>query len=624
MKNKTFYPILDTINSSQDVHTLKNEQLTALSDDVRQFLIKTVAKNGGHFGSNLGVVELTVALHYIFDLPTDKVVWDVGHQAYPHKILSGRKDQLQTIRQQGGLSPFPKRSESIYDAFGTGHSSTSISAAVGMALAHRGEKEPPCVIAVIGDGALTGGMAFEALDHAGDAGANVLVILNDNRMSISPNVGAMTKYLTRLISSPSYTKLRSKGRDVLGKIPNAKEMAMRVEEQAKGLVTPSTLFEEMGFEYFGPVDGNDVDTLTEILRNLKQLRGPRLLHIVTKKGKGCVPAEKDALALHAVSSFDPTTGKKNSSSIKQVTYTDIFSAWIIDQAKEDEQLHVVTPAMCEGSGLAKFHNTFPQRFHDVGIAEQHAVTFAAGLACEGKKPVVAIYSTFLQRAYDQVIHDVAIQNLDVLFAIDRAGPVGPDGATHAGSFDLSFLRCIPGMVVMAPSSGEECKAMLTFGYDYNGPVAVRYPRDEAMEEKKKCKEEKIALGIARVVRQGQKIAILSFGALLDKCHSVAQSADVTLVDMRFVKPLDEKLLCALASTHDHFVTVEDNAIMGGAGSSVDEFIMREDLSVTVTNLGLPDRYLSHGTRAELLRDAELDEDNISHTVQSLLMSEDPI
>jgi len=465
-------------------------------------------------------------------------------------------------------------------------------------------------------------MAFEALDHAGDVDANVLVILNDNRMSISPNVGAMTKYLTRLISSPSYTKLRAKGRNVLGKIPNAKEMAMRVEEQAKGLVTPSTLFEEMGFEYFGPVDGNDVDALTEILGNLKQLRGPRLLHVVTKKGKGCAPAEKDALALHAVTSFDPKTGKKNGSSAKQTTYTDIFSSWIIAQAKKDEDLHVVTPAMCEGSGLAKFHDTYPQRFHDVGIAEQHAVTLAAGLACEGKKPIVAIYSTFLQRAYDQLIHDVAIQKLDVLFAIDRAGPVGPDGATHAGSFDLSFLRCVPEMIVMAPSSGKECRAMLTLGYDYEGPVAVRYPRDVISDELNNTEALKLERGIARVVREGRKIAILSFGALLGQCATIAATANTTLVDMRFVKPLDEELLRALASTHDHFVTVEDNAIMGGAGSGVNEFVAREGLPVTLTNLGLPDRYLPHGTRCELLADAGLDEAGIASAVRSLLIDEE--
>lgn len=617
MKKETLNPLLDTINDPRDVRALDKSQLVGLSDDVRQFLIETVAKNGGHFGSNLGVVELTVALHHVFDLPQDKIIWDVGHQAYPHKILTGRKEQLHTIRQKGGLSPFPKRDESPYDAFGVGHSSTSISAAVGMALAHRDDKDPPCMIAVIGDGALTGGMAFEALDHAGDADANVLVILNDNRMSISPNVGAMTKYLTRLISSPSYTKIRARGRNVLDKIPNAKEMAMRVEEHAKGLVAPSTLFEEMGFEYFGPVDGNDVDTLTEILGNLKELRGPRLLHIVTKKGKGCLHAEKDALALHAVSSFDPRTGKKNGVTKKNTTFTDIFSTWLMDTAEREPDLHVITPAMCEGSGLVSFHEKYPKRFHDVGIAEQHAVTFAAGLACGGKKPIVAIYSTFFQRAYDQLIHDVAIQKLNVLFAVDRAGPVGPDGATHAGSFDLSFLRCVPGMIVMAPSDAQECRLLLSFGYDHDGPAAVRYPRDVVGDDNPTACRDRIALGVACVVQRGEKIAILSFGSLLGRCQDVARDTGATLVDMRFVKPLDEDLLRALASTHDHFVTVEDNAIMGGAGSGVNEFVAREGLHVSVTNLGLPDRYLSHGSRDELLTEAGLDESTISRTIKQL-------
>lgn len=614
MLKKDSYVLLDTIKKIGDVRKLKKEQLKILSEELRCFLIDTVSAVGGHFGSNLGVVELTVALHYLYNPEKDRLIWDVGHQAYAHKVLTGRKSRLHSIKKKDGLAPFPKRRESVSDAFGTGHASTSISAGLGMSSAHQGESGAPAVVAIIGDGALSGGMAFEALNHAGDIGANILVILNDNKMSISPNVGAMTRYLTRLISSPEYLDVREKGKNILENIPMFQEVARRVERHAKGMITPGTIFEEMGFSYFGPVDGHDISVLVDILGNLKRLKGPRLLHIMTQKGKGCIYAERDTLALHAVSSFDPITGKKNEKSDGSKTYTDIFSSWIVSQAEREKNLHAITPAMMEGSGLAEFQKKFPKRFHDVGIAEQHCVTFAAGLACEGKKPVVAIYSTFLQRAYDQVIHDVAIQNLDVLFAIDRGGIVGPDGETHAGNFDLSFLRCVPNMVVMAPSDAGECVAMLEFGFVYEGPVAVRYPRATAPERKRK-KDDKIILGKAKIVRKGNRIAILSFGALLDRCEKVAKELNATLVDMRFIKPIDEGILRKLAKTHTNFVTVEDNTVIGGAGSAVDEFFMRNNLGARVCNIGLPDRFLSHGTRDEVLAEAELSTEKILKRIQ---------
>lgn len=616
MSDNYSYTLLDTIRGSEDVRTLKKEELKTLSDELRHFLIDTVSQVGGHFGSNLGTVELTVALHYIYDPHKDRIVWDVGHQAYAHKVLTGRKDRLHTIRQRGGLAPFPKRHESDCDAFGVGHASTSISVATGMAIAHVGKKNAPHVIAVIGDGALTGGMAFEALNHAGDIDADILVIVNDNKMSISPNVGAMTRYLTRLISSPNYTSVREKGKKILENVPTFKEIARRVEKHAKGMVTPSTIFEEMGFQYFGPVNGNDVDALVEIFSNLKQLKGPRLLHIVTQKGKGCVYAEHDALALHAVTSFDPMTGKKNGGSETGITYTNVFSSWVVGKAEQNKDMHVITPAMREGSGLVEFSKKYPERFHDVGIAEQHAVTLAAGFACEGKKPVVAIYSTFLQRAYDQLIHDVAIQNLDVLFAIDRAGIVGPDGETHAGSFDLSFLRCVPNMVIMAPADADECVKMLDFGFEHNGPAAVRYPRAKARENGGKA--DAIEMGKSVVLRGGKKVAILSFGGLLERCLEAAEKTDATLVNMRFVKPIDGDILKKLSETHTHFVTVEDNVIAGGAGSAVNEFVFQHDLPVKVRNLGLPDVFLPHGTRDEILAEAGLDEEHILKEVLRFL------
>jgi len=610
--------LLDSVNFPQDLRNLPEEKLPQLCSEVRGFLINSVSQTGGHFGSNLGVVELTVAIHRVFDTPKDLLIWDVGHQAYPHKIITGRKDRMNTIRKKGGLAPFPKREESEYDAFSVGHSSTSISAATGMAIANKNKKNAPRAVAVIGDGALTGGMALEALNHAGDAGADILVILNDNKMSISPNVGGMGKYLTRLISSPSYVRLRDRGRDMLSSVPTIQKFVRQAEKHTKGMITPGTLFEELGFDYYGPIDGHDVLTLVEVLSNLKKVRGPRFLHVITKKGKGYGPAEKDEISFHAVKPFDPATGKKIGNKKNKITYKDVFSDWVCDAAGKDPSLHGITPAMCEGSGLVEFSKKFPKRYHDVGIAEQHAVTFAAGLACEGKKPVVAIYSSFLQRAYDQLIHDVALQNLDVLFAIDRAGVVGLDGATHSGSFDLSFMRVIPNLIIMAPSNENECYVMLEAGYKYNGPAAVRYPKDSGSSEYNTGKREIIEIGKARVIRDGKDIAILAFGAVIDNCKKAAEELNATLVDMRFIKPLDKELLKNISRSHRCFFTVEDNAVAGGAGSAVSEFVSAAGLKVAVNNLGLPDKFIEHGTREEILAEAGLDQVGILNSILALL------
>ena len=615
MKKNAIKKILNSVNFPQDVRKLSKEKLPQLCKEVREFLIESVAQTGGHFGSNLGVVELTVALHYVFDTPKDKLIWDVGHQSYPHKILTGRKDRLHTIRKKGGLAPFPRREESEYDPWSVGHSSTSISAATGMALANKKNSK---IVAIIGDGALTGGMALEALNHAGDAGANMLVILNDNKMSISPNVGGMGKYLTRLISSPAYINLRGKGRDILDTVPAIGKFARRVESHTKGIITPGTLFEELGFEYFGPIDGHDVQTLVEVLSNLKKVTGPKLLHIITKKGKGYAPAEDDSCSLHAVKPFDPVTGKVSGDKNKKISYTDVFSDWICATAKTEKNLHAITPSMCEGSGLSKFRKEFSARYHDVGIAEQHAVTFAAGLACAGEKPVVAIYSSFLQRAYDQVIHDVALQNLNILFAIDRAGVVGEDGATHTGSFDLAFLRIIPNMIILAPATENDCYAMLEAGFKHNGPVAVRYPRGGGVGEYDDKKFEVLEIGKAKIVREGSHIAILSFGTLLPNCKETAEKLDATLVDMRCVKPLDEELLTKLAQTHKYFITVEDNVIAGGAGSAVNEFVLNNNIDIRIKNLGLPDKFLEHGTRAEILAATGLSAEEIEKAVREFV------
>lgn len=614
MKKSKSKKILEGVNIPKDLKKLSEKELVLLCKDVRNFLIESVAKTGGHFGSNLGVVELTVALHKVFNTPKDYLIWDVGHQAYPHKILTGRKDKLHTIRKKRGLAPFPKREESKYDAFGVGHSSTSISVATGLSIANRDKKNPPQTVAIIGDGALTGGMALEALNHAGDARADMLVILNDNKMSISPNVGGMGKYLTRLISSPPYDKFRKKGRDFLGIVPPLQEFVRRAELYTRGMITPGTFFEELGFAYYGPIDGHDVETLIEVLENLKKIKGPRFLHVITTKGKGYAPAEKDCFSLHAVKPFNVVTGEKFPDNKSKLTFSKVFSDWICDKAQKDKNLHAVTPAMCDGSGLNIFCKKFNSRYHDVGIAEQHAVTFAAGLACAGKKPVVAIYSSFLQRAYDQLIHDVALQNLDVLFAVDRAGIVGADGATHNGSFDLSFCRLIPNLIIMTPSNENECYAMLEAGYGYNGPAMVRYPRGGVSEEYFKKVDDKIVIGKGNVIRKGEKIAILSFGTLLKRCEDIAKELNATLVNMRFVKPLDEKLLKELSKNHKYFITIEDNAVKSGAGSAVNEFFMNNKIEVFVKNLGLPDKFLEHGSRDEVLAEAGLNEGEIKKSI----------
>ena len=614
MRENEAKKLLDLVNFPQDVRNFPEDKLPQLCDEVRNFLIESVSKTGGHLGSNLGVVELTVALHYVFDTPKDLLIWDVGHQAYPHKILTGRKNRLHTIRQKGGLAPFPKREESEYDPLSVGHTSTSVSAAAGMAAANKNKKNAPKIIAVIGDGALSGGMAFEALNHAGDMEADMLVILNDNKMSISPNVGGMGKYLTRLISSESYVNLRDKGRKILNTVPTIQKFMRRAERYSKGMIAPGTLFEELGFEYYGPIDGHDINTLVEVLTNLKKIKGSKFLHIITKKGKGYAPAEKDEFSLHAVNPFNPKTGKKNGDSGKNITYTDVFSDWICRKAEKDSQLEAITPAMCSGSGLSEFSRKFPERFYDVGIAEQHALTFSAGMAIQGKKPVVAIYSSFLQRAYDQLIHDIAIQNLDVLFAIDRAGIVGPDGATHCGSFDLSFMRIIPNLIIMAPANKNECYSMLEAGYKYSGPAAVRYPRSGGADEYNREKCVPIEIGKAEIIKTGENIAILSFGAMVENCKVAAEKLNATLVNMRFVKPLDENLLKELAKTHKYFITAEDNAVAGGAGSAVNEFFAKNNSQAAVKNLGLPDEFLSHGTREEILDEAGLSEKGILNSI----------
>lgn len=617
MIDQSRYPLLSRVDLPKDLKELTRGELKQLAEELRQYLLESVSRSGGHLAANLGTVELTIALHHVFDAPEDKIVWDVGHQAYPHKVLTGRRDRLPTIRQRGGLAPFPKRSESEYDAFGVGHSSTSISAALGMAIAFALEKRRQHAIAIIGDGGLTGGMAFEALNHAGSLDANLLVVLNDNEMSISPNVGALTNYLSRLLSSPFYATIREGSKLLLKRMPPMWELARRAEEHMKGMVMPGTLFEELGFNYVGPIDGHDLDVLIDTLANLKKLEGPRFLHVITKKGKGYEPAERDPITYHGVTPFDPQKrlSKKKSS---KLTYTQVFSRWLVDMAARDSRLIGITPAMREGSGLVEFSEKFPDRYFDVGIAEQHAVTFAAGLACEGFHPVVAIYSTFLQRAYDQLIHDVVLQNLDVLFAIDRAGIVGPDGATHAGSFDLSFLRCIPNMVVMAPADEEECYRMLTTGYLYQGPAAVRYPRGTGPGVELKCSREPLPIGKAELKRRGQRIALLAFGSMVAPALEVAERLDASCVNMRFIKPLDEAVVLEMARSHELIVTVEENAIMGGAGSAVNECLAAHNVQVPTLNLGLPDRFLEHGSREELLSEVGLDAEGIERQIRRFL------
>ena len=609
MTDPTRYPLLSKVDSPADLRQLPESGLRAVADELRAYLIESVGKSGGHFGAGLGVVELTTVLHYMYDTPDDRIVWDVGHQCYPHKILTGRRDRIHTVKQRDGVAPFPKREESEFDTFGVGHSSTSISAALGMAIANARAGNPRKVVAVIGDGAMTAGMAYEALNHAGgmDPEPDLLVILNDNRMSISEAVGGLTQMLGRMTGSKTLNALREGGKKLLGhKNSPPPRFVKRWEEHWKGMFVPSTLFEEMGFHYTGPIDGHDVDALLGVLKTLKTLKGPQLLHVITTKGKGYELAEGDQIGYHAVSPFDPQTGVVAKAGASKPTYTDVFGDWLCDMAAVDEQLLAITPAMREGSGLVRFSKEFPQRYFDVAIAEQHALTLAAGMACEGAKPVVAIYSTFLQRGYDQLVHDVAIQDLDVLLAIDRGGVVGPDGATHAGNLDLSFLRCVPNMVVMAPADENECRQLLTTGYSHTGPAAVRYPRGTGPGVAIQPSLDTLPIGKAELRRNGSRIALLAFGAIVPAAQQVGEALDLTVVNMRFVKPLDRTLLLELAKTHDGFATLEDNVVAGGAGSGVAELLAAEGISMPILHLGLPDAFQHHASREDLLAEAGLD------------------
>ncbi|MBG4752356.1 1-deoxy-D-xylulose-5-phosphate synthase [Pseudomonas aeruginosa] len=609
-------PLLDRASSPAELRRLGEADLETLADELRQYLLYTVGQTGGHFGAGLGVVELTIALHYVFDTPDDRLVWDVGHQAYPHKILTERRELMGTLRQKNGLAAFPRRAESEYDTFGVGHSSTSISAALGMAIAARLQGKERKSVAVIGDGALTAGMAFEALNHASEVDADMLVILNDNDMSISHNVGGLSNYLAKILSSRTYSSMREGSKKVLSRLPGAWEIARRTEEYAKGMLVPGTLFEELGWNYIGPIDGHDLPTLVATLRNMRDMKGPQFLHVVTKKGKGFAPAELDPISYHAITKLEaPGSAPKKTGGPK---YSSVFGQWLCDMAAQDARLLGITPAMKEGSDLVAFSERYPERYFDVAIAEQHAVTLAAGMACEGMKPVVAIYSTFLQRAYDQLIHDVAVQHLDVLFAIDRAGLVGEDGPTHAGSFDISYLRCIPGMLVMTPSDEDELRKLLTTGYLFDGPAAVRYPRGSGPNHPIDPDLQPVEIGKGVVRRRGGRVALLVFGVQLAEAMKVAESLDATVVDMRFVKPLDEALVRELAGSHELLVTIEENAVMGGAGSAVGEFLASEGLEVPLLQLGLPDYYVEHAKPSEMLAECGLDAAGIEKAVRQRL------
>ncbi|HHK2170759.1 TPA: 1-deoxy-D-xylulose-5-phosphate synthase [Pseudomonas aeruginosa] len=609
-------PLLDRASSPAELRRLGEADLETLADELRQYLLYTVGQTGGHFGAGLGVVELTIALHYVFDTPDDRLVWDVGHQAYPHKILTERRELMGTLRQKNGLAAFPRRAESEYDTFGVGHSSTSISAALGMAIAARLQGKERKSVAVIGDGALTAGMAFEALNHASEVDADMLVILNDNDMSISHNVGGLSNYLAKILSSRTYSSMREGSKKVLSRLPGAWEIARRTEEYAKGMLVPGTLFEELGWNYIGPIDGHDLPTLVATLRNMRDMKGPQFLHVVTKKGKGFAPAELDPIGYHAITKLEaPGSAPKKTGGPK---YSSVFGQWLCDMAAQDARLLGITPAMKEGSDLVAFSERYPERYFDVAIAEQHAVTLAAGMACEGMKPVVAIYSTFLQRAYDQLIHDVAVQHLDVLFAIDRAGLVGEDGPTHAGSFDISYLRCIPGMLVMTPSDEDELRKLLTTGYLFDGPAAVRYPRGSGPNHPIDPDLQPVEIGKGVVRRRGGRVALLVFGVQLAEAMKIAESLDATVVDMRFVKPLDEALVRELAGSHELLVTIEENAVMGGAGSAVGEFLASEGLEVPLLQLGLPDYYVEHAKPSEMLAECGLDAAGIEKAVRQRL------
>ena len=613
-------PLLDQIDSPEDLKKLEIEQLSELADQLRLYLLYAVGQTGGHFGAGLGVVELTIALHYVFNTPADRLVWDVGHQAYPHKILTGRREEILTIRQAGGLAAFPSREESEFDHFGVGHSSTSISAILGMMTAATLKEEKKHHVAVIGDGAMTAGIAFEALNHAGHLDDNVLVILNDNNMSISNNVGGLSSYFARMWASKPYNFIRTGSKRVFSKIPPALKAIHRAEEYMKGMVSPGTLFEEIGFNYIGLIDGHDVTGLVEILQNIKPLRGPQLLHIVTQKGKGYIESENDPFGMHAMSKIEANSETEKSAKPRasELSYSEVFGDWLCDLAAKDDLAVGITPAMGDGSGMQKFAEKYPDRFHDVAIAEQHAVTFAAGLACEGAKPIVAIYSTFLQRAYDQVIHDIALQNLDVLFAIDRAGLVGEDGPTHAGSFDISFLRCIPNLLLMTPSNENETYSLLSTGYNYNGPAAVRYPRGKGLGIEIKREIKSIEIGKALVRRAGHSAAILAFGSMVKPALEASETLDATVVDMRFVKPIDEQLIRELAVSHQLIVTIEENVTMGGAGSAVNEFLTKANIKVATLNLGLPDKFLDHGKASDMLASVSLDCKGVIQSVQNKL------
>jgi 1-deoxy-D-xylulose-5-phosphate synthase len=618
------YPLLSRIESPADLRQLPATRLGSVADELREFLIQTVSQMGGHFAAGLGTVELTVALHYVLDTPNDRLVWDVGHQAYPHKVLTGRRDRLNTIKLKGGLAPFPSRFESEYDTFGVGHSSTSISAAIGMALAAKAKGEKRRVVAVIGDGAITAGQAFEALNHAGALDANILVVLNDNDMSISENVGALSNYFARILSGKTYAALREGGKKILRRMPTVWELARRSEEHFKGMVLPGTMFEEMGFNYFGPIDGHDIDALVKTLNNLKDVEGPQFLHVVTRKGKGYAPAEADPIKWHGPGPFDPQSGTIHKEKTTGPAYSQVFGQWLCDAAEADPRVVAITPAMREGSGMVEYSKRFPDRYFDVAIAEQHAVTLAAGFACEGLRPVVAIYSTFLQRAYDQLIHDVALQELPVLFAIDRGGLVGGDGATHQGAFDLSYLRCIPNMVVMAPADENECRQMLYTGLTLDVPSAVRYPRGQGPGVPIEQPMAALPVGRAEVRREGRSgLLLLAFGTMVQPCVALADRLDATLVNMRFVKPLDEDTVTRLAASHACVITVEENVVAGGAGSAVAECLAQRGIDTVVHHIGIPDRFIEHGSREDGLEMAGLDAAGIERQVLRVWAAQAP-
>ena len=616
-------PLLDQVNQPEQLREFNDDQLLQLADELRAYMLYSVGISGGHFGAGLGVVELTVALHYVFNTPHDRLVWDVGHQTYPHKILTGRREQLQTMRQEGGLSGFPKRSESEFDTFGVGHSSTSLSAALGMAMASAQKGEERKTVAVIGDGAMTAGMAFEAINHASHVDKDLLVVLNDNQMSISRNVGGLSTYFSKLWSSKFYNQLRESGKKALSGMPQTASFVKLTEEYMKGMISPSTIFEELGFNYIGPIDGHDLPLLTRTLKRLKELKGPVLLHIITHKGKGFEPAENDPVGYHALTKIEPKSDvskleEASEPKAPKLKYQQVFGDWLCDMAEQDPLLVGITPAMCEGSGMLEFSQRFPERYEDVAIAEQHAVTLAAGMACEGIKPVVAIYSTFLQRGYDQLIHDVALQNLDVLFALDRAGLVGEDGASHAGAYDMSYLRCIPNMVVMTPSDENETRQLLYTGYRYQGPAAVRYPRGTGPGATIEKTMAELPLGKGIVRREGTRVAILNFGTLLPTALQVGDQLNATVADMRFVKPLDKELVSQLATDHDLLVTLEEGSVAGGAGSAVSEYLADQSIVIPILQLGLPDTFVDHGSHAQQLSRVGLDAEQIQSRITQRL------